>query len=119
MSNNRGRKICNTRGRLPGDYGPLINQSERGVLSQPYNKYLLLHEFEGRTVNYGPRFSRVGQKSKGKNKGLQFTVRTEKTRLVRYLSLYLFILEYSVQKQSFRIYRIRSAQLNNRSARTT
>ena len=22
-------KICNARGRLPGDYGPLINQSER------------------------------------------------------------------------------------------
>ena len=42
------------------------------------NKYLLLTEFEGRTVNYGPRFSpsiygpsakRAGHKSKGKNKG--------------------------------------------------
>ena len=41
-------------------------------------KYLLLTEFEGRTVNYGPRFSpsiygpsakRAGHKSKGKNKG--------------------------------------------------
>ena len=42
------------------------------------NKYLLLTEFEGRSVNYGPRFSpsiygpsakRAGYKSKGKNKG--------------------------------------------------
>ena len=41
-------------------------------------KYLLLTEFEGRTINYGPRFppsiygpsaTCAGHKSKGKNKG--------------------------------------------------
>ena len=50
-------------------------------------KYLLLTEFEGRTVNYGPRFSPsiygpsakcAGHKSKGKNKGPKITVRAEK-----------------------------------------
>ena len=42
------------------------------------DKYLLLTEFEGHTVNYSPRFSPsiygpsalAGYKSKGKNKGL-------------------------------------------------
>ena len=48
------------------------------LLSETRGKYLLLTEFEGRTVNYGPCFSlpiygpsakRAGRKSKGKNKG--------------------------------------------------
>ena len=41
-----------------------------------YNKYLLLTEFEGRTVSYGPSFflllpsaERAGHKSKGKKRG--------------------------------------------------
>ena len=42
------------------------------------NTYLLITKFQGRTVNYGPRFSpsiygpsakRAGHKSNGKNKG--------------------------------------------------
>ena len=62
--------------------------------------YLLLTEFEGRTVNlYGPCFfpfylwpKRVGHKSNGKNKGPSFTVRTEKTiKKIFVISLYLGI----------------------------
>ena len=61
-------------------------------------KYLLLNEFEGRTVSYGPRFfsprfmaqarSARAINRRGKNEDPLLTVRTEKTRLVRYL-LYL------------------------------
>ena len=60
---------------------------------------LFLTEFEGRTVSYGPGFSPIGFMAevrsardinrRGKNGGPQLTVRTEKTRLVRYL-LYLY-----------------------------
>ena len=40
VNKNLGGKFCNARGRLPGDYGPLINQIIRvHVLSQPYNIY--------------------------------------------------------------------------------
>ena len=53
-----------------------------------HEKYLLLTEFSVRTVNYGLTFlgaSRLGHKSKGNNDDSHFTVRTEKTKLVRYL----------------------------------
>ena len=52
------------------------------------DRYLGLTEFEVRTVNYGPTFfwaSRLDRKSKGNNEDSFLTVRTEKTRLVRYL----------------------------------
>ena len=41
----------NARGRLLGDYGPLINQSERAYYRGHIIKYLLLTEFKGRTAN--------------------------------------------------------------------
>ena len=56
------------------------------------NTYLLLTEFDGRTVNYGSRFSRLGHKSKGKKQGSVIYGADREKRLVRYL-LYLFILK--------------------------
>ena len=65
-------------------------------------KYLLLAEFSVRTVNYGPRFfpsiygpsaKRAGYKSIEKNLGPLFTVRTEKTRLIRCLLYGFFLFE--------------------------
>ena len=61
--------------------------------------YLLLTEYEGRTVNYGPRFppSTYGPSAKARainRRGKQGSViysTDQETRLVRYL-LYLFIL---------------------------
>ena len=59
-------------------------------------RYLLLAEFEVRTVTYSPSFlpidlwpKRTGHKSKGKNEDPSLTLQTEKTRLVGYL-LYLY-----------------------------
>ena len=47
------------------------------------SKYRLLTEFEGRTVNYGPQVM-----THNNARGPKFTVRNEKTRLLKYL-LYL------------------------------
>ena len=65
------------------------------------NTYLLLTEFKGRTVIYGPRFSpsiygpsakRVGHKSKGKTRvrNLQYGPRNEVSKIF-IISLYLKI----------------------------
>ena len=88
--------------------------------------YLLLIEFEVRTVKYGPSFfpsiygpraSRLGHKSTGKNEDPYFTVRTEKTRLIRYL-LYLWS-HFGDQKIFCGPYsKVRPAKLTNHSART-
>ena len=68
VNKNRAGKICNARGRLLGDYGPLINQSERAYyLSHIINRnktiilrlasllvrYLLKQLFTSVSVNSG------------------------------------------------------------------
>ena len=65
-------------------------------------RYLLLAEFEVRTVTYSPSFlpidlwpKRTGHKSKGKNEDPYLTVWTEKTRLVRYLLHLYFVSDVS------------------------
>ena len=72
-------------------------------------KYLLLIEFEVRTVKYGPSFfpsiygpsaKRAGHKSMGKNEDPYFTVRTEKTRLIRYLLYLSFWRKETISSQS-------------------
>ena len=68
-----------------------------------FNIYLLLTEFKGRTVNYGPRFSpsiymygpsvkRLGHNSKGKTRvhNLQYGPRNEVSKMF-IISLYLKI----------------------------
>ena len=71
-------------------------------------KYLLLIEFEVRTVKYGPSFfpsiygpsaKRAGHKSMGKNEDPYFTVRTEKTRLIRYLLYLSFLRKETISSQ--------------------
>ena len=72
-------------------------------------KYLLLIEFEVRTVKYGPSFfpsiygpsaKRAGHKSMGKNEDPYFTVRTEKMRLIRYLLYLSFWRKETISSQS-------------------
>ena len=71
--------------------------------------YLLLIEFKVRTVKYGPSFfpsiygpsaKRLGHKSTGKNEDPYFTVRTEKTRLIRYLLYLSFWRKETISSQS-------------------
>ena len=71
--------------------------------------YLLLIEFEVRAVKYGPSFfpsiygpsaKRAGHKSMGKNEDPYFTVRTEKTRLIRYLLYLSFWRKETISSQS-------------------
>ena len=73
------------------------------------NIYLLLIEFEVRTVKYGPSFfpsiygpsaKRAGHKSMGKNEDPYFTARTEKTRLIRYLLYLSFWRKETISSQS-------------------
>ena len=81
----------------------------RPLTSQEKNKYLLLIEFEVRTVKYRPSFfrsiygpsaKRAGHKSMGKNEDPYFTVRTEKTRLIRYLLYLSFWRKKTISSQS-------------------
>ena len=71
--------------------------------------YLLLIEFKVRTVEYGPTFfpsiygpsaKCTGPKSTGKNEDPYFIVRTEKTRLVRYLLYLSFWRKETISSQS-------------------
>ena len=71
--------------------------------------YLLLIEFEVRTVKYGPSFfpsiygpsaKRAGHKSMRKNEDPFFTLRTEKTRLIRYLLYLSFWRKETISSQS-------------------
>lgn len=59
-------------------------------------------EFEGRTINYGPRFLLIDlrPKSKRKNEDPYLTVRTEKTRSVSYF-LYLYCVSDGFQNGDF------------------
>ena len=54
----------------------------------------------GRLKIYGPCAKRAGHKSKGKNEDRELTVRTEKTRLVRYL-LYLYCVSEGLRNDSY------------------
>ena len=75
-------KICNARGHLPGDYGPLINQSERAyyrshiiILNEKRLFFFSLRPspfhlfFSFLTSSDRPRFSRF-QKKKKKARGI-------------------------------------------------
>ena len=71
--------------------------------------YLLLIEFKVRTEKYGPSFFPLiygpsakcaGHKLMGKNEDPYFTVRTEKTRLIRYLLYLSFWRKETISSQS-------------------
>ena len=74
-------------------FKPCVRSNDHNTFLVRSYKYLLLTKFEVRTISYGPSFfpfdlwpKREARaiNHRGKNKGLSLTVRTEKTRLVRY-----------------------------------
>ena len=90
-------------------------------------KYLLLIEFEVRTVKYGPSFfpsiygpsaKRAGHKSTGKNEDPYFTVRTEENEVNKIFIISLESFWRPKQTLAGPYSEVRPAKLTNHSART-
>ena len=93
-----------------GPYGKIPTKEEPIRMlgfTLPYNKYLLLTEFEGHTVSYGPSFSyliygpsakRVGHKLKGKKRG-SVTYSTERENEVSKIFILSLVCVWGAQEQ--------------------